>query len=299
MSYADSQLSTGERIIHRERQHWLVLLWGARLPIVAIVAALLLLVLSTNVTGAFYSLLSLLTAVLFLGGLAFLVWATLRYLNQEYVLTNRRVIEVQGVVNKRSTDSSLEKINDAILTQSIFGRIFGFGDLEVLTASEAGIERFRMIVNPIGFKKGDAGRQARVRAGHVRLVPGTRPADSRGCPSGARGVGAAPGNPSPARPPRLRYYEQPPGPGPRRPPRPRLSEPTRMRSRGPSQASRTFVIAGRSRPRNTSRRRRICSGACRRASAARPGTLSAATIRRTRCLRYPCSPTSFRPTRSS
>ena len=117
-------------------------------------AALLLLVLSTNVTGAFYSLLSLLTAVLFLGGLAFLVWATLRYLNQEYVLTNRRVIEVQGVVNKRSTDSSLEKINDAILTQSIFGRIFGFGDLEVLTASEAGIERFRMIVNPIGFKKG-------------------------------------------------------------------------------------------------------------------------------------------------
>jgi hypothetical protein len=77
----------------------------------------------------------------------------MRYLNQEYVLTNRRVIEVQGVVNKRSTDSSLEKINDAILTQSIFGRMFGFGDLEVLTASEAGIERFRMIVNPILFKK--------------------------------------------------------------------------------------------------------------------------------------------------
>jgi len=105
------------------------------------------------VTGAFYTALSVLTAVLFLGGFAFLVWATLRYLNQEYVLTNRRVIEVAGVVNKRSTDSSLEKINDAILTQSIFGRLFSFGDLEVLTASEAGIERFRMIVNPIGFKK--------------------------------------------------------------------------------------------------------------------------------------------------
>ncbi len=153
MSYADSLLATGEGIRRRERQHWLVLLWGARLPIVAIVAALLLIVLSQNVTGAFYSLLSLLTAVLFLGGLGFLLWATLRYLNQEYVLTNRRVIEVEGVVNKRSTDGSLEKINDAILTQSIFGRIFGFGDLEVLTASEAGIERFQMIVDPIGFKK--------------------------------------------------------------------------------------------------------------------------------------------------
>ena len=153
MSYADSLLATGERILHRERQHWLVLLWGARLPIISIIAALLLLILSSNVSGFFYTVLSLLTAVLFLGGLAFLVWAMLRYLNQEYALTNRRVIEVQGVVNKRSTDGSLEKINDAILTQSIFGRIFGFGDLEVLTASEAGIERFRMIVNPIGFKK--------------------------------------------------------------------------------------------------------------------------------------------------
>ena len=152
MSYADSLLSTGERIIHRERQHWFVF-WGHGCRSLASCWRRFLFLVLTNVTGAFYSLLSLLTAVLFLGGLAFLVWATLRYLNQEYVLTNRRVIEVQGVVNKRSTDGSLEKINDAILTQSIFGRIFGFGDLEVLTASEAGIERFQMIVNPIGFKK--------------------------------------------------------------------------------------------------------------------------------------------------
>jgi hypothetical protein len=153
MSYADSLLATGERVIHRERQHWLVLVWGARLPIVSIIAALLLFVVSPHDSSGAATVLGLLAAILFLGGLAFLAWATLRYLAQEYVLTNRRVIEVQGVVNKRSTDSSLEKINDAILTQSIFGRVFGFGDLEVLTASEAGIERFRMIVNPIGFKK--------------------------------------------------------------------------------------------------------------------------------------------------
>ena len=46
MSYADALLSTGERIAHRERQHWLVLLWGARIPILAIIAALVLLFLS-------------------------------------------------------------------------------------------------------------------------------------------------------------------------------------------------------------------------------------------------------------
>jgi hypothetical protein len=155
MSYADSMLSTGERITHRVRQHWLVLLWGARIPIAAIIAALLLLILSSAArpTGLASSLLGALTAVLFLGGLAFLAWATLRYLNTEFVLTNRRVVQVEGVVNKRATDSSLEKINDAVLSQSIFGRMFGFGDLDILTAAEAGIERFRMIIDPIGFKR--------------------------------------------------------------------------------------------------------------------------------------------------
>jgi hypothetical protein len=62
-------------------------------------------------------------------------------------------MQVGGVINKHSTDSSLEKINDAALTQSVFGRIFNFGDLDVLTASEAGIERFRMIHDPVEFKK--------------------------------------------------------------------------------------------------------------------------------------------------
>jgi Bacterial PH domain/Short C-terminal domain len=63
------------------------------------------------------------------------------------------VLQVGGVINKHSTDSSLEKINDAALSQSFFGRIFGFGDLDVLTASEAGIERFKMIQDPVQFKK--------------------------------------------------------------------------------------------------------------------------------------------------
>jgi len=80
-------------------------------------------------------------------------WTALHYVNQEYVLTNRRVLQVEGVLSRTATDSSLEKINDAVLSQSIFGRMFDFGDLKVLTAAEAGIEDFRMIKGPIVFKK--------------------------------------------------------------------------------------------------------------------------------------------------
>ena len=69
------------------------------------------------------------------------------------MLTNRRVIQVEGVLNKKVTDSSLEKVNDVVLTQSVFGRVFGFGDLEVLTASESGISKFLMLVQPVAFKR--------------------------------------------------------------------------------------------------------------------------------------------------
>ena len=68
-------------------------------------------------------------------------------------MTNRRVIQINGILNKKALDSSLEKINDAVLTENIFGRAFGFGDLEILTASESGIERMHMLVDAAGFKR--------------------------------------------------------------------------------------------------------------------------------------------------
>jgi PH (Pleckstrin Homology) domain-containing protein/putative oligomerization/nucleic acid binding protein len=157
MSYADGLLSTGERIAHREKQHWFVLVWGAKLAVAAIILGLILVILSQLVSpdqrAALGTFMGVASAALIIGGLGVLGWHILRYLNQEYVLTNRRVIQVAGVLNKTSMDSSLEKINDARLEQSVFGRIFGFGDLEVLTASEAGISLFRMLINPMAFKR--------------------------------------------------------------------------------------------------------------------------------------------------
>jgi hypothetical protein len=157
MSYADGLLSTGERITHREKQHWLVFIWGAKWAVAAILVGLVLLVLSQNLApdqrASVGQVLGIVVAALVIGGLAVLGWHILRYLNQEYVLTNRRVLQVAGVLNKTSMDSSLEKINDARLSQSVFGRMFGFGDLEILTAADTGVDRFQMIRNPVGFKK--------------------------------------------------------------------------------------------------------------------------------------------------
>jgi hypothetical protein len=205
MSYADGLLSTGERITYRNKQHPFVFIWGARYTILALIIAAVLFWIRSGLgrdsaSEAFATLLGLITAVLFFGGLVVAGWTALRYVNQEYVLTNRRVIQVEGVLNRNSTDSSLEKINDAVLNQTVFGRIFDYGDLTVLTASEAGIDKMHMLRKPIAFKKAmlDAKHEFEVdmeRAGWQPSPPirDAAPVAAAATTADAPPAGAAPG----------------------------------------------------------------------------------------------------------
>ena len=197
MSYADGLLSTGERISYRNKQHPFVFIWGARYTILAlIIAAVLFLVAPSLGTDGFGGtvrmVLGWVTAILFFGGIAVAIWTALRYINQEYVLTNRRVIQVEGVLNRNSTDSSLEKINDAVLKQSVFGRMFDFGDLTVLTASESGIDKMHMLRKPIVFKKAmlDAKHEFEVDMERAGWQPSPPIRDTTGAPAAATATSA-------------------------------------------------------------------------------------------------------------
>jgi hypothetical protein len=72
--------------------------------------------------------------------------------------------------------------------------MFGFGDLDVLTAAEAGIERFRMIVDPIGFKRAmlDAKHEYEVDMERSGWAPGPPIRDTPNAPAGKSATGAAP-----------------------------------------------------------------------------------------------------------
>jgi hypothetical protein len=197
MPYIDGKLASGERVLRREHQHWFVLVADARYGILAIVAAILLLILrgAARTTGQFDTLIGYVVLALVIGGLAYLGWQILRWMNEEFVVTTRRVLQLEGVLNKRVLDSSLEKINDAVLTQSLFGRIFGFGDLDILTASETGISRLRMLKDADDFKR------AMLEAKHeLELeLSGARPLPASSGPSS--GPAPAPSSASSAPPP--------------------------------------------------------------------------------------------------
>ncbi len=150
MGYLEGLMGRRERIVFKARQHWLfvlgkLVLWSAVslgiLLVVAVLAAI------TPLDGL---------ALLLLLALVFPFWRfmvdCLNWWNEQYVITNRRVIQLEGVINKHSIDSSLEKVNDVVLEQSAIGRILNYGDIQILTASEVGINRFDRIVRPVKFK---------------------------------------------------------------------------------------------------------------------------------------------------
>jgi cytochrome b len=173
VSYADGLLASGERIIRVAHQHWFVLVWRARWAIVAIIVAALaggFRALNSKESGLLWDLIGWVVLALLVIGIVSFVWGALTFRSQEFVITNRRIIHTEGVINKRASDSSLEKINDAVLTESLFGRIFGFGDLEVLTASESGIERLDKLRDAVEFKK------SMLEAKHELEIELTRPA---------------------------------------------------------------------------------------------------------------------------
>ena len=82
-----------------------------------------------------------------------------------YIVTNHRVIQTAGIFNKSITDSSLEKVNDVKMYQSFVGRIFDFGDIQILTASEAGVNLFKNIGAPIDFKTAMLNAKERMNMG--------------------------------------------------------------------------------------------------------------------------------------
>jgi len=159
MGYVEQLLSKGETIVLRSRQHWIALLSSLLVNafIVIIVMALRVIVgrvlLNTLDPVSFvWSVLNWVTVIGVLFGLARLAWDVLQWWAEEYIVTNRRVMQTEGIINKRTSDSSLEKVNDIILVQSFFGRILGYGNLEIVTGSDVGVNNLTRLRDPITFK---------------------------------------------------------------------------------------------------------------------------------------------------
>jgi uncharacterized membrane protein YdbT with pleckstrin-like domain len=147
--YLKQLLGRNEQVLFLTRQHWSVLAAEILSESVLTLALIVLVSLVWNLWGSALAALGYLVLIFPLVSLTrdVLLWS-----NRQFVITNRRVIQVAGVVHKDVIDSSLEKVNDVKMEQTALGRLLDYGDLEILTASELGVNLFHRIAHPIQFK---------------------------------------------------------------------------------------------------------------------------------------------------
>ena len=69
-----------------------------------------------------------------------------------WVVTNLRIIDEQGLFSITAKESPLEKINNVTYHQSLTGRMFKFGDIEIQTAAEMGATTYYKIARPNQLK---------------------------------------------------------------------------------------------------------------------------------------------------
>jgi len=150
-TYLESLLGDNEKIIHITRQHWFILIRSIFLELLTILAIIIVITLALIFVPGATPLLAL-GYLLLIIPLAFIAHDTMVWTNHQYIVTNRRVMQVAGVFNKSVTDSSLEKVNDVKMVQSAMGRVFEYGDIQILTASELGVNLFKRIGEPVIFK---------------------------------------------------------------------------------------------------------------------------------------------------
>jgi uncharacterized membrane protein YdbT with pleckstrin-like domain len=147
--YLEEMLGQNERILLRARKHWFILFGNIALEIILIIALIVSIIVLAAMTAFPMVTLGLILVLVPLIGMVrdFLIWY-----NRQFIVTNRRIIQTAGVFSKDVVDSSLEKVNDVKMSQTFFGRLFDYGDIEILTASEVGANVFHSIGDPVKFK---------------------------------------------------------------------------------------------------------------------------------------------------
>jgi uncharacterized membrane protein YdbT with pleckstrin-like domain len=172
--YLKSLLGENEQVLFVTHHHWLVLAGEilAESLVALVVIVLVSLVWAMNwVTNPLVSPLVPLGYLLLIIPLISLLRDVLIWRSREYVVTNRRVMQLAGVFNKNITDSSLDKVNDVKMSQSFMGRMLGYGNIEILTASELGVNKFTYIGRPIQYKTAMINAKERLEHAPVQAAP--------------------------------------------------------------------------------------------------------------------------------
>jgi len=156
MSYVNSVLQPGERIILIGRLHWIVYWHAILFLILAIVFVLWSGASGMGIVASFAAIAFGALCALSFAHAWFIRWIT------EIAVTDRRIIYKRGFINRHTEEMNMDKVASVDVDQSILGRMLDYGTIHVLGTGGSqspdrvdtarGIEHLHRVAAPIALR---------------------------------------------------------------------------------------------------------------------------------------------------
>lgn len=146
-----SELLPGESLVLKTHQHWIVLVKSLVIPFVLLVIAAVVDVTVKSGTGIphFRTIVTLVAAA---SALLWLIVVWIRWQSIAYTLTDQRIKIESGVFGRASKIIPIDRIQDCTTRQTLFGRMLGYGRVEVDAAGAQGAEVLDHLPEPGTFR---------------------------------------------------------------------------------------------------------------------------------------------------
>ncbi len=154
MSYIDKSLIEGEAVLYKARLHWIVLLWPVLIGGLVGIAGIGFLVggVYHSARSGFSGAMGVVGFVLFLAALALIAGGIVRRNATEIAVTSRRVLIKTGIMDRRTLELLLVRIESIGVNETPLGRMLGYGSV-ILRGTGGTPEQFDRIARPLEFRK--------------------------------------------------------------------------------------------------------------------------------------------------
>ncbi len=152
--YVGQSLIPGEREVFRTRLHWIAFV-PFTVPIASGVMTLLMSLIMSDI--AQWGLQAMGAVLILVGGVG-LALAVIKWRTSEFAVTTHRAIIKTGVISRNTSDLFLNKIDSIALSQTLFGRMFGYGSVLITVSVQR--NTYPLIDRPMEFVRAVQRQQA-------------------------------------------------------------------------------------------------------------------------------------------
>lgn len=152
MGYVDQNLISGEKVTYRGQLHWIVIAGSLFIFLFIALPGLGLVIYGYSNKDSVPTPAAVAGAALFVFGTFPVIKSELHRRAAEFAVTNKRVILKQGMINRKTVEMFLQKVESIDVDQNLAGRMFDYGTI-TLRGTGGSFEPFARVSRPLEFRR--------------------------------------------------------------------------------------------------------------------------------------------------